>query len=96
MLILLIFSLFAKAQVYPIQVTPILTPPYNLKLSSYATTTDIKLRLNILFRDANELNRQVRLKLIIKGQGLNIQSQQFVMGAPLVFLNGGNSIQLTI
>ena len=94
-LILLTFSLFANAQVYPVQVTPVLTPPYNLKLSSYATNTDVKLRVNILLRDVNEFNRQVRLKLIIKGQGLNIQSQQFVNGAPPIYLNGGTNKELT-
>ncbi|WP_298782673.1 hypothetical protein [uncultured Polaribacter sp.] len=94
-LILLSFSLFANAQLYPVQVTPVLTPPYNLKLSSYATTTDVKLRVNILLRDVNEFNRQVRLKLIIKGQGLNIQSQQFVNGTSPIFLNGGTNQELT-
>jgi len=94
-LILLTFSLFANAQLYPVQVTPVLTPPYNLKLSSYATTTDVKLRVNILLRDVNEFNRQVRLKLIIKGQGLNIQSQQFVNGASPIYLNGGTNKILT-
>jgi len=94
-LILLTFSFFANAQLYPVQVTPVLTPPYNLKLSSYATTTDVKLRVNILLRDVNEFNRQVRLKLIIKGQGLNIQSQQFVNGASPIYLNGGTNQELT-
>lgn len=90
-----VFSFTANAQLYPVQVTPVLTPPYNLKLSSYATTTDVKLRVNILLRDVNEFNRQVRLKLMIKGQGLNIQSQQFVNGASPIFLNGGTNKELT-
>jgi len=90
-----IFSIVLNAQVYPVQVTPVLTPPYNQKIASYATTTEIKLRVNILLLDINEFNRKVRLKLIIKGQGLNIQSQQFVNGAAPVYLNGGTNKILT-
>ncbi|MGY0427051.1 MAG: hypothetical protein ACWIPI_09545, partial [Polaribacter sp.] len=45
--------------------------------------------------DISISNRQVRLKLKIKGQGLEMQSVDFVSGAPFIFLNGGTQKQFT-
>jgi len=91
-LILLTFSLFAKAQVYPVQITQNnLVPPYNTKLSSYTTATNTKLNLGLLLRDVNVFNRQIKLKLYIEGNGINIQSSPVVIGEPQLFLNGGQT-----
>lgn len=91
---ILFFSLFAfcylSAQVFPVEVNQNLIPPYNTKLSSYATSTDTKLNLQLLLRDINITNRQVRLKLYIEGNGFNVQSTPVVVGAPMIFLNGGS------
>ncbi|MEC3908207.1 hypothetical protein VOI54_14345 [Tamlana sp. 2201CG12-4] len=70
-------------------------PPYNTKLNSYTTSIDVKLRLYLTMTDVNVSNRQVRLKLKIQGHGINVQSVDFVTGAPFIFLNGGIQQQLT-
>ncbi len=83
------------AQVYPVQVTPQLVPPYSLKLSDYQTTSSEKLFVNLLLTDVNELGRQVRLKMYIEGEGLNIQTLDFVAGANPINLDGGINQRLS-
>ncbi len=77
------------AQLYPVQTVHNIIPPYSTKLNDYATSFDVKLRLRLILNDNSVSNRQVRLKLKIQGNGLNIQSRDFVVGAPFIFLNGG-------
>ena len=84
-----------NAQRYPVQVTQTILPPYSSKLSDYVTATNVKFRLDVLLTDVVASNRQVRLKLRIKGNGLDIQSRDVVAGAPQVFLNGGVLQQFT-
>ncbi|WP_440121037.1 hypothetical protein [Tenacibaculum sp. Ill] len=83
------------AQRYPVQVTQTIIPPYSTKLSDYATASDVKFRLNLLLTDVVANNKQVRLKLRIKGNGFDIQSTDFVAGASQVTLNGGVLQQFT-
>ncbi|MCX2682004.1 fibronectin type III domain-containing protein [Galbibacter sp. EGI 63066] len=97
-LMLLVFMMFAKsglAQVYPVQVNTNLTPPYSLKLSDYATTQSEKLILNVLMTDVNEYNRQLRFRFSIKDNGLDIRSNDIVVGANPVFADGGVPLRLT-
>ena len=94
-LILLTFSLFSKAQVYPVQVIPQLSQPYNVTLPSYTTTTSDKIKVKLILNDISTKNLDVRLKMIIKGQGLNIQSTDFVVGAAPINISGGRPIDLT-
>ncbi len=83
------------AQRYPVQVTQTVLPPYSSKLSDYTTATNVKFRLDVLLTDVVLNNRQVRLKLRIKGNGFDIRSRDVVSGAPQVFLNGGVLQQFT-
>ncbi|MFD0962908.1 fibronectin type III domain-containing protein [Pseudofulvibacter geojedonensis] len=91
----LLFTGVTFGQIYPVQVTPQLIPPYSLKLSDYQTTSTEKLFVNLLLTDTQELSRQVRLKMYIEGQGLNIQTSDFVTGASPIFLDGGISLRLS-
>jgi len=79
----------AQAQIYPVQVVPQLIPPYSLKLSDYQTTSSEKLYVNLLFKDVTQFGQQVRLKMYIEGQGISVQSLDFVAGANPIFLDGG-------
>ncbi len=92
---LLLTCQLTQAQLHPVQVSQNIVPPYNTKLNSYATTSAVKLRLYLTMNDANISNRQIRLKLKIQGQGLNIQSVNFVQGAPFIYLNGKSTQQFT-
>ena len=94
-ILLTAYCQLATAQIYPVQVTPQLIPPYSLKLSDYQTTSSEKLFVNVLLTDTQELGRQVRLKMYIEGQGLNIQTLDFVAGASPLFLDGGINQRLS-
>ncbi len=96
LLLLWIFISFnAISQTYPVQVVPQLIPPYSLKLSDYQTSASEKLFVNILLTDINEQARQVRLKMYIEGQGLNITTSSIVAGAKPIYLDGGINLRLS-
>jgi len=92
---LLFYCQLSNAQIYPVQATPQIVPPYSFKLSDYTTTTQEKIVLNLLLTDAQESGRQVRLKLFVEGPGINFQSTDFVNGALPIILDGGVNQRLT-
>lgn len=70
--------------------------PPAVYLSDYANinnTTD-RIKLQLLMTDLTVLNREVRLKLYIEGNGIEVQSNDFVIGAMPLFLEGGIPLQL--
>ncbi|OXG00769.1 hypothetical protein B0A64_19280 [Flavobacterium araucananum] len=83
------------AQLYPVQVTPVFNSPYSIKISDYATSMDTKMQLLINPTDIAIAQRQVRLKLYIQGNGLNVQSSDFIQGQRPIFINGGELQTLT-
>lgn len=85
----------AFAQLFPVQLTPIFNSPYSVKLSDYATSMDTKMQLLINPTDISISQRQVRLKLYIQGNGLNIQSSDYMEGQRPIFINGGELQTLT-
>ncbi len=91
----LLYTVKTTAQIYPVQATPQIVPPYSFKLSDYTTTTQEKIVLNLLLTDAQESGRQVRLKLFVEGPGINFQSTDFVNGALPIILDGGVNQRLT-
>lgn len=95
LVLLLFFSLDGHAQLYPVQLTPVFNSPYSVKISDYATSMDTKMQLLINPTDVSITNRQVRLKLYIQGNGLNIQSSDFIQGQRPIFINGGELQTLT-
>ncbi|WP_456314791.1 hypothetical protein [Pseudomonas shirazensis] len=91
----LFFSVTGYAQLYPVQLTPVFNSPYSVKISDYATSMDTKMQLLINPTDISISQRQVRLKLYIQGNGLNIQSSDFIQGQRPIFINGGELQTLT-
>ena len=92
-LIGIVFATFVNAQTFPVQVTPQLIPPYSAKLSDFTTVSNEKLFVNILLTDVNEVNRRVRLKMSIEGQGLSITTRDIVSGATPIFVDGGVNLK---
>ncbi|MDW8850023.1 fibronectin type III domain-containing protein [Flavobacterium sp. MMLR14_040] len=91
----LFVSVTGYAQLYPVQLTPVFNSPYSVKISDYATSMDTKMQLMINPTDISISQRQVRLKLYIQGNGLNIQSSDFIQGQRPIFINGGELQTLT-
>ncbi|WP_185145084.1 fibronectin type III domain-containing protein [Apibacter muscae] len=80
---------FIQAQVYPVQVNHYYVPPYSPQLSDYTLSTENKFTLRLLMQDIHVVNRKVKLKLYIEGSGFKAVSQDYVVGAPDIYLTGG-------
>jgi TANFOR domain-containing protein len=88
-------NFYSNAQLYPVQLTAVFKSPYSVKISDYASSMDTKMQLLINPTDISINNRQVRLKLYIQGNGLNIQTSDYVQGQKPIFINGGELLTLT-
>ncbi|RVU91581.1 hypothetical protein EH230_12100 [Flavobacterium columnare] len=91
--ILLTFQILA--QVYPVQMTPVFHVPYSSRLSDYATSMDVRMRLLVNTTDIGINNRQVRLKMYVQGNGIQAQSSEVVVGMNPIYINGGELLTLT-
>lgn len=94
---LLLSGWVAKAQGFPVQVIPQVTPPPPIYLSEYADATlaNGPLRVQLLLNDFSIANREVRLRMYFEGNGLSFQSNPIVNGAAPIFLEGGVPLVLT-
>lgn len=96
LLTILLFSIGGYGQLFPVNITPQVIPPYSLKLSEYSTSISEKLVVNLLLIDIDEFNRPVNLKLYIENNaGISIQSNDVVVGANPIFLDGGVPLRLS-
>ncbi|TAL62216.1 MAG: fibronectin type III domain-containing protein [Bacteroidetes bacterium] len=78
----------ASAQIYPVQLTAQLIPPYSGYLLDYADPTSEKLRIILQFNDFTVPQYNLRLRLEIKGNGFTIQSKQLFNPPPVVVQPG--------
>ncbi|MET7030095.1 fibronectin type III domain-containing protein [Sediminicola luteus] len=86
-----------SAQSFPVQVIPQAIPPVPIYFSSYsdASTSSSPLRVQVVLNDFTITNREVRLKAYFQGNGISFQSNDIVVGAPTLFLEGGIPLTLT-
>ncbi len=101
-LILTIFTIiyFAGqgiAQKYPIAVTPQVNAPAPVNFYNYADATAVNspLRVQLLLNDITINNEQIRLKVYFEGNGIAFQSNDIVIGADPLFIDGGITLTLT-
>lgn len=78
----------------PIQVTPVLRPPYTLQLSDYYSTTQEKLVLILTNRDLNKPVLNVRLRMTVEGQGVLLSNRIF-SNLPTLALEAGVPLRLS-
>jgi len=90
-----LWGLGGHAQLFPVQLTPVFKTPYSVKISDYATSMDTKFQLLINPTDVTISQRQVRLKLYIQGNGVNIRSSDYITVQRPIFINGGEFQTLT-
>ncbi len=85
------------AQSFPVQIIPQATPPAPIYLSDYAdaSTVNSPLRVQIILNDFDIANREIRLKTYFEGSGISFQSNDLVVGASPLFLEGGIPLVLT-
>jgi len=82
------------AQGTPVLVTPQLTPPYSIFLPDYGAPEAEQLRINVLLRDLTLTDYQVRLRFVIEGAGIRIESRLGATADP-IFLNPGTPVVLS-
>ena len=92
--LLLSLPLLGMAQ-QPVQVSVQMIPPYSVTLSDYAVANSDRLVATLLLGDVTEFNRQVELRLAIKGNGLAVQSASVIAGTTPISLDGGVPRRLT-
>ncbi|MCU0420344.1 MAG: hypothetical protein MUC38_11895, partial [Cyclobacteriaceae bacterium] len=92
-LILALWWLQSAAQVFPVQATTQLRPPYSLFLSDYAAPGSERLALNVFLVDAGRPELNVRFRLRIEGQGIRIETKPEFLPPP-TSLTGGVPLQL--
>ncbi|WP_264551413.1 fibronectin type III domain-containing protein [Flavobacterium sp. N2038] len=87
----------AYAQTYPVRITTQLIQPSPIYLSSYADATTINspIKIQLVLNDLTISNRQVRLKIYFQGNGIAFNTNDFVVGAKPLYLEGGFPLQLT-
>jgi TANFOR domain-containing protein len=94
-LLLLLSAQQVTAQVWPTQVNTIITPPYSPFTSDYVNTPG-KMIVNLLLRDINASNVQVRLRISMEGQGTGVKITTNPNAAiPPITLDGGVSLRLS-
>lgn len=95
--IILVFSKLTLAQNFPVTVVPQAVSPSPIYFSSYAdlNASSSPLRVQITLNDITISNLQVRLKIYFEGNGINFQSNDVVIGANPLFLEGGAALRLT-
>ena len=83
------------AQTYPVQVVPVLTPPYSSKIADYANPMANRVQLQVITTDLSVQNRSVQLYVEIKGNGLTAASAPVLSGVSPLRINGGEILRLT-
>ena len=96
-LLITINCLFVSAQSFPVQLIPQVSPPPPIYFTQYAdaSATNSPLRLQIILNDLEISNREIRLKAYFQGNGISFQSNDVVVGASPLFLEGGIPLVLT-
>lgn len=90
---LLVIGRISLAQVYPVQATVQLTPPYSLYLADYVESGTERLALNIFLADIARPSLDVRFRLRIVGQGVTIETKPEYRPAP-ISIQGGVPMRL--
>ena len=92
--LMLMSTIYAVAQQYPVQVITQLLPPYTLNVPQWYNGMNEKLVVLLTNQDMNRLT-QVRLRLRIEGSGVRITSRQ---GAfyPIINLDSGVPVRLSL
>lgn len=63
----LLLGIWITAQQYPVKLNPVLIPPYSVRLADYATSSEEKVRLQLLLTDLMQPSHQVNLRFSLEG-----------------------------
>ncbi len=95
---ILLFTLTSIfAQRYPINIVPRVQAPSPVNFFNYADETSLNspITVQLFLNDLTVSNRQIRLKTYFEGGNINFTSNDFVLGAENLFIEGGVPLTLT-
>ncbi len=85
---LLAFCEVSYSQIYPVQLSAQLIPPYSGYLPDYADPSSEKLKIILQFNDFTTPQYNIRLKLEIKGNGFTLVTKQLFNPPPINLQSG--------
>jgi|GEM_PF-310730 len=88
LLLCLLGLVSGRAQQFPVQASLQLKPPYSLYLADYTAPGTDKLTLNLLLKELDRADYQVRLRVLIEGAGITVSTAPNARFAPIT-LQGG-------
>ena len=88
-LAMIAFGKISTAQVYPIQVSTQLTPPYTPYLTDYTSPGSQRLMVQLTANDVSISNYQCRFRITIDGVGITIRTKQNFVPQATTFYGGG-------
>ena len=88
----LLLTLTAKSQRFPVQANVQLLPPYSISLADYASPEVDRVRLSLLLLDLTQPTYDVRLRLVIEGTGIRIETDPAFSPAPITIESGAPTI----
>lgn len=77
-----------RAQNYPVQLTTQIAPPFSGYIPDYSTAGNQNLKVLVLFTDFTKPSYNIKLKIQISGQGINIQSKSYYYSEPFTLQPG--------
>ena len=89
MLLLTGASLISRAQVYPVQLSTLVAPPYSIYLPDYASPGGEKLRLVLLQRDLTVQGYRLRFEMKVQVNGITIMQTSRSAVPPPITLQPG-------
>lgn len=100
-LLLVFFSFICFSQIvaqqFPVNIIPRVKAPAPVNFYNYAdeTALDGPITVQIFLNDLTVSSRQIRLKTYFEGGNINFSSNDFVIGAQNLFIEGGIPLTLT-
>ncbi len=87
-ILLVLISSIALAQNFPVQSNIIITPPYSVYLSDYASTASNKMMVQLMLKDISQPDIQLKLHITIKGSGVELSTRADFTPTPLQLQTG--------
>ena len=89
-LLIFTFCIFHSAfsQVFPVQLSTQLIPPYSSYLPDYGDPTNEKLKCILILQDFSVTHRDVKLEITITGNGYSIKTKSSFVPSPITLLPG--------
>lgn len=93
--VIMVFPVKGLGQTFPVQVTPQLIPPYNIRLSDYSTATSDRIVLNILLKDIMDNNRAITLKFSLATKDGIVKNTAAISNTKPITIDGGIPLRLS-